>query len=675
MILHGDFETHSPQDLKDTGVDVYTKDPDADAWCLAWAFDDDEPELWRNGDPIPVDVMLHIQAGGQFAAHNCQFELAVWNNICVPKHRWLRLKPEQCLCTMCEGYAMALPGKLDDMSAALGIEIRKDLQGNRLAIQMSKPRSVSGAPPTILYEWWDSEDRKQRLYDYCKQDVRVEREVFNRVLRLSDDERKLWVVDCAINQRGVHVDRPAIAAALKVVAVEQTRLADELTVLTGGVVTYPSQVTALTTWIKTVLPESERHLIDGLAKQDIVDHLNDQFWADSRVTRALEIRQEYAKTSVAKLAAMETSVSEDSRLKYILQFGAAGSTGRWGGRRIQPQNMPRPKLKHKEIEAILEFLPRVSPAESIRRMELLYGAPMNVVSDILRGVITAKPGHLLFAGDYANIEGRVVAWLAGEDWKLQAFRDFDAGTGPDLYLLAAARIYGKHHTAYTKSSPERQIGKVSELACGYQGGVGAFQTMATTYGVKVPDEEAEFIKSAWREANPHIVSLWWELDRAAYDAVYSPGLVTTAAKGKIQFRMNGSFLFCRLPSGRCLCYPYARLKMATTWWGEEKEQVHYKCVDDRTKQWTETHTYGGKLTENIVQAIARDMLAFSIMAVDVAKWDIVLHVHDEIVVEAPATGAADRQLGMFLSLMAKQPEWSAGLPLAVEGWTGERYRK
>lgn len=666
MFCHIDFETRSPQDLEDVGVDRYTRDPDAGVWCMAYSYGEDETvHLWHPGLGKNPGIFFPLGfEGGQVVAHNAQFELAVWNNIMVPKYRWPRLDPAKVLCTMSMGYSMALPGKLDNMAAALGITERKDLAGSRLATQMSRPRGdYREESGDYVYHWWDEPEKLEKLYAYCQQDVRVEREVFKRLVHLPPDERHLWVVDFAINQRGMYVDLPAINAALNIVDIEQDRLAKELHTLTDGNVSFPSQVKALTEWIvMRGVP------LEGLAKQNVVDLLTQDFIPED-VRRAVEIRQEYAKTSVAKLAKIRDSVSDDHRIKGILQYHSAG-TGRWGGRRIQPQNMPRPKLKQKEIERLLEYMTTHRPATSIEYIELLYGHPMNVISDCLRGVLTAAPGHKLLAGDYSNIEGRTVAWLANETWKLQAFRDFDAGIGHDIYLLAAAKIYSKPVSDFTKSSPERQIGKVAELACGYQGGVGAFQTMATTYGVKVPDEEAEAIKTAWRESHPRICQLWYDLEEAALDAVGHPGTICSAANGKIKFKMSGSFLFCLLPSGRALCYPYARIAEKETWWGAVKDTVHYKAVDDRTKQWVETFTYGGKLTENIIQAIARDILADAIVKVAGAGWNIVLHVHDEIVVET-----VDGKVFDFIECMSQQPPWSAGLPIAVEGWAGFRYRK
>jgi DNA polymerase bacteriophage-type len=270
----------------------------------------------------------------------------------------------------------------------------------------------------------------------------------------------------------------------------------------------------------------------------------------------------------------------------------------------------------------------------------------------------------------------VLAWLAGEEWKLQAFRDYDAGIGPDLYLVTAGKIYHRPASDFTKKSPEREVGKRCELAFGYQGGVGAwrkFETYATKEYIPFSDEKVQEIKSAWRSAHPMIEKLWYELESAAYDAVSHPGTtVFIRPTQAIKFVVRGSFLFCRLPSGRVLTYPYPKLKAIETPWGEMKEQVHYLHVDGLTNQWEETHTYGGKLAENITQAVARDVLAEALVRLEHHLWSVVLHVHDEIVVEAPTDVNYLDAVGI---IMARVPIWAEGLPIAVEGWVGRRYRK
>ncbi len=664
--LHLDFETRSTAELKEVGLDNYARHPDTEPWCLAWAFGDDEPALWVPGGPPPLDVLLHVRDGGLVVAHNAAFEWAIWNQVCGPRYGWPALSITQMRCTMAACYAMALPGSLEKAAAALGITQQKDLAGGRLMMQMSRPRELK---PDGTLIWWDEPAKVRALYEYCQQDVRVEQALDQRLMPLSEAEQRLWEVDHAINQRGLYVDQPAILSAIQVVRCEADRLNQDIRTITANTVGFTSEVARLTQWIR-----GRGVVLDGLAKSAVLDALTLETLPQD-VRAALLTRQEAGKTSTAKLQTMLTAASADGRVKNTMQYHGAG-TGRWAGRRIQPHNLPRPTLSRPEVEQVLEFLPRLPTDEAIRRMELIYGQPLSVVSDCLRGMICAAPGNELLAGDYANIEGRGIAWLAGEDWKLDAFRAQDANTGPEIYVLTAEKMYPHKKGMITKKSPERQIGKVAELACGYQGGVGAFQTMANTYLVKVPDAEAEIIKTQWREAHPKIVQYWYDLDAAVIEAVMHPGLKTFAGPtGRHStFLVKGSFLLCKLPSGRVLTYPYPKLKSKETPWGDMKEQLHYMTVDGLSGKWVETSTYGGKLAENITQAVCRDLLAHSLQICEANGYPVVLHVHDEIVVELDETRARTVEAQVY-EAMASTPEWATGLPVVIEGWRGKRYRK
>ncbi len=711
--LHLDFESRSAADLKAVGVDNYSKHPTTDVWCMGYAFGDDKVEIWApgTGRDLPTHVRVHIERSGIVVAHNASFELAIWNNVCVPRYGWPPLKPEQCRDTMAMAYAMALPGSLEKAAAAVGIKEQKDVAGGRLMMQMCRPKAFSPAGETACPEcdgeghhmvmsefpvpcktckgarrvkvaekitWWDEPEKRQKLYDYCKQDVRVERELDKRLMPLSDDEQKMWVLDQKINNRGVYVDRPTVQAAIAVVQSEQDRLNQELRNVTNNFVGFCTETVRLGKWVA-----SRGVNMPGVAKADVLDALADESLPDD-VRAALHLRQEAGKSSTAKLRAMVDAASEDGRLRGMFQYHGAG-TGRWAGRRVQMQNLPRwPDWFHlDDAEQAIAMLHRPNAADFIR---VFYDNPMTIISYLLRPMLTAAPGNELFVCDFANIEGRGLAWLAGEDWKLDAFRAYDAGTGPDLYKVSANRIYATPVEDVSKD--QRQIGKVAELACGYGGGVGAFQTMAKTYFVKVPDEQAETIKGKWRDGHPATVKYWYALEEAAMDAVLNPGRKTSAGpKGRqVHYKVNGSFLWCLLPSGRALCYPYPKILPVKTPWGDMKDSVTYMTVIDQNARmrgkiiedpnakgdWQRVSTYSGKLSENVTQAICRDLLAASMQRVEDAGYPVVCHVHDEIVAEVPN---GKRNLEEFKNLCAGVPAWAEGLPVTVDGWAGTRYRK
>lgn len=306
------------------------------------------------------------------------------------------------------------------------------------------------------------------------------------------------------------------------------------------------------------------------------------------------------------------------------------------------------------------------------KIEFNYGAPMSALSDCLRGFCIPAKGKKFIAGDFSNIEGRDLAWLAGEEWKLEAFRQFDLGVGADIYVLGYSKSFKTPLDQVDDN--KRQVGKVQELSLGFGGGKGAFQNMAKNYGVKVSDAVAEEIKTAWRAANPETVQYWYALERAATHAVLNHGKVYAAgAKGRqVKFLVKGSFLWCQLPSGRPLCYPYPRIQEVMKPWGEAGDAVTYMYVDSLTNKWTRGSTYGGSLAENVTQATARDVLTEAMLRVEDAGYNIAFHVHDEIVAEVPDSFGSVKE---FERIMATPPEWAAGMPIAVKGWEGHRYGK
>ena len=653
VALHIDFETFSACDLPVAGLDNYARHATTGVHCMAYAFSDAGVCLWKpTTQPIVTsNVRSYVEKGGLVYAHNAAFELAIWNNVCVPRYGWPPLKPEQVRCTMAMAYAMSLPGALDKAAAALGIEQRKDQAGARVMMQLAQPK-----PDGTFWTPADDADKFAKLYDYCRQDVEVERALHHRMMELSDAEQRIWELDYLINQRGVQVDLTAINSAITLVEAEKARLNAAMLLTTGGVVGSCTEVQLLVKWIRTQGVD-----VPGLAKADVLDALSGEL--PVAVRRALELRKEAAKSSTAKLVAMKEAASADGRVRGTLQYHGA-STGRWAGRRIQIQNYPRPRvgIKPKDVQVMIDLF------KNRDLLDMSYGPVMDAIADCLRGMIIPKPGHDLVAADFSAIEARVLAWLAGEEKVLTIFR-----THGKIYEHAAAGIYRKPMEAVTKD--ERQIGKVAVLALGYGGGKGAFQSMARNYNVKVSDDEAEEIKSAWREAHPKIVRYWHDLESAAINAVDLDVVCKAGAPGRmVSFRKSGSFLWCKLPSGRVLCYPYPSIKETSVPWGGTKGALHFWSVNGTTKKWEESSTYGGSLAENVTQAVARDLLAEAMIRLESKGFPVVTHVHDEVVVEI-ATSCDDSHLPQIEQVMAEVPAWAEGLPLSAEGWRARRYRK
>ena len=655
--LHLDLETRSTLDLKKVGVFVYAAHPTTDVWCAAFAVDDGPIQVWTPGDPCPEVIAWAILGEWPIVAHNAQFEATMWARVLAPRYGWPIPGPRQWRCTMAMALAMALPGHLEGAAAAAGLDNAKDAAGSRLMLQMSKPRSITDpakgldlGQPAIT--WWDAPEKIARLIEYCKQDVAVERELDERLRPLSTKEQEMWQLDQTINRRGVTVDVELALAAQPILDTAMALLNVEMKRITDGGVQACSNTGQLAAWLRSM-----GFQVDSVDKAALADNYTFKD-APSFVKRAIELRQEAGMSSTAKLKAMIAVAGPDGRARGMLRFHMA-TTGRWSGTLIQVQNLPRNTPKPRALDGMMALI----AAGDTEGLDMIYGPPLQVISSCLRGFIRAADGHELMAADFSAIEARVVAWLAGEERVLNVFR----GDGK-IYEHAAAGIYDVPLEKVTKD--QRFIGKVAILALGYQGGVGAFTAMARGYGVEIDEEKANEIKVAWRKANPNIVQFWYDVERAAISAVRSPGEVFKA--GRIMFKQKGSFLFCRLPSSRLICYPYPFICPTTTPWGAMKDVLWFKGQEPLTRGWTILSTYGGKLVENITQAVARDLMAEAMLRLENAGYLVVMHIHDEVVCEVPE-GTGD--LKVFETIMAEVPGWAQGLPISAEGWKGTKYRK
>lgn len=698
-VLHLDFESRSPlpfgRGQKTVNAYVYADCPNTDLWCAAYAFDDDDVELWFPGEPCPQSIKRHIFKGRTITAHNAQFErIMIWR-LAAKRYGWPKPDIEQFDCTMARCYAMALPGALGNAAKVLKLDIGKDDEGQRLMQQMAKPRKrhEDGS-----FTWWDDYEKRQRLYEYCRRDVEVERLLDKELFQLSDIEKRVYWLDQRMNDRGVFIDQKTRARAQYVVGELLEQANAEMAETTKNAVTACSQIGKLTEWVISRLEEEGLpHDIGSLDEESIDDLL--AFDLPDDVETALTLRKSSAKTSTSKLEAMERHADADGRVRGTVQYAGAGRTGRWAGRGPQFQNLPRPSKEMEDPAAVGQAISILQKADP-DLFQFSYDEPLSTVAFCLRSVISAEPGNDLIDADFSNIEGRGTAWLAGEQWKLDAYMAYDRGEGPDLYLVAAGKIFG---VSPDDAKPQRQIGKVSELALNYGGGPNAFATMGKTYGLKIGDHynaiwdvtserikqevgeawenyghkmgmaerawsAAEAVKRPWREAHLATVQLWEDIENAAKAAVEREGEKIVC--GKITFLRRGSFLMCQLPSGRVLFYAYPYIKRKKTPWGSEKDTLFYQGVI-LGGRWGRIHTYGGKLVENIVQAIARDIMAEAGLRVD-PVYPLILTIHDELLSEIKKTfGSVEG----FCRLMGVRPPWAPDFPLAVDGWRHERFGK
>jgi DNA polymerase len=518
-------------------------------------------------------------------------------------------------------------------------------------MMMARPRKARQGEDATATHYFNDEDRKRRLRDYNVQDVETEREAFHRLPPLSLQEQKLWELDARINDRGFHVAVDLARAAHQIAQSAGPEVNAELAAATDGAVTSVYQIAKLQTWLQQHGYNSKR-----LDKKSIEASLKDDE-VPLPVRRVLQLRLNGGGAAAKKLSALLSTVGKDDRVRGAFKFHAA-STGRWGGSRFQPQNLKRPDGKDPEaaIEAVLS-----GDLERVRQL----GNPLSIIGDLGRSLICAASGKTLIGADFSAIESRVLAWVAGEQWKLDAYSRYDATHDPrdEPYCETACRIFRVSSGTYTKDSPERNVGKTCDLAFGYAGGVNAFRKFSDAF----TDEEVKQFNRDWRAAHPKIKQYWYRLDKAAWTAVVQRGRVVRCAV--ITFKCDGAFLQLTLPSGRKLSYPQPRII------GDEHEQ-HVVFADNAAGQFQDCRhgqgAYGGLWTENVVSGIARDLLADSMLRIEAANYPIVLHVHDEVVAEVPeGLGSLDQ----FTHLMIRKPAWALDLPIAAKAWTGKRYTK
>ena len=640
-----DIETYSSVDLGKAGVFKYAEAPDFRILLIAYSW---------NGGPVtvfqgcstkePINAVEEQYAKEFLAclkdpdvvktAFNANFEIT-----CLSKWLGMELDAREWDCTMIRAASLGLPMTLEGAGRALGLpeDQQKLKTGKELIRFFSKPnRKGERNLPEDAPEKWAA------FMKYNAQDVVAEMRIREKLLPFSEpeEEHTLWCLDQRINRRGVRIDR---AMAEGIVAYEKERkprlkaYAQELTGLPN-----PNSVQQLRGWMAEQGIETEsltKDTVSALLKESIPENIKE----------VLRVRQAMGKTSTKKYQAMLDAVCEDDRVRGLLQFYGS-RTGRWAGRLVQVQNLPQNHMQD------LDLARELVRDRDFDTLELLYGATSKVLSELIRTTFIPSEGKTFVVSDFSAIEARVIAWLAGEKWRLDVFKN-----GGDIYCASASRIYGVPVEKHGVNGHLRQRGKVAELALGYQGGVGAMKRMDTTGSV--PEEEMQRIVRDWRRSSPHIVRLWRDIEDTARRAIRDGGtLKTHGITFKKRAKEGVSFLVITLPSGRFISYPYPRLT------GDDR--ITYMGVDQTTKKWERIETYGGKMVENIVQAIARDCLAVAMTRVEEAGYPIVMHVHDEIIVEAERG-----DLEAVNELMAAPIAWAPGLPLRGDGYVTPYYRK
>jgi DNA polymerase len=684
----------------------YAEHPSTIVLCLAYDLKDGRGKRqWLPGHPPPLDLFEHIAVGGLIEAWNVSFERHIWERVCVPRMGWPPVPRQQWRCAMAKARAFALPGGLAKAADVLGTQARKNEEGRRLLKRFSVPRNPTKDDDRLRLDP-ATDDEGPALYAYNTQDIATEAEVSSLLPDLQPEELAWWQTDQEINCRGVQIDTAGVENCLAVVDTALSQYHGELAVLTGGAVSAASEVAALLAWLGTTgvyLTALDDEAVSGaLARTDL----------PAGARRALEIRALTSSASVKKLNAMTMTVCADGRARDLYTYHGA-RTGRATGGALQPTNLPNhgPEMRRCGIcarhcgkhhlscawcggppgevvewnAAAVEDVLYVARSRSLPLVEWFFGPALAAISGCLRGLLIAAPGHDLIASDFSAIEAVVLAELAGEDWRRGVFR-----THGKIYEMSASKITGvpfedimEHRRRTGQHHPLRKkVGKVAELALGYQGWIGAMQAFGADEFM-TPDEMKDAILK-WREASPAIVDLWggqrrkWREERyglegAFVDAIQNPGKEFDVRGMKVLRR--GDVVYIRLLSGRHLTYHKPRLERSDR--RENEMAISYQGWNTNPKNggvgWIEMRTWGGRLVENVTQATARDIQRHSLVAQERAGYPIVLHIYDENVAEVPEGWGSVEE---FERLMATMPDWAAGWPVrAAGGWRGKRYRK
>lgn len=715
--VHLDFETYSECDLKKAGTWAYSEHPSTEIICMSYAIGDEPPKLWLPHHPLPDFLKEYNSFIWKLHAHNSFFEYCILRNtmkIAVPHIEcWVD--------SAAMAAALSLPRGLGNLCEVLGVDLKdaKDKYGMYLIRKLCIPQKYTAKemqgryarweeecedplhnppPPSKAYRSRDSE-LLDRLYEYCIQDVIAERACTKIMMPLNPDEQKVWEIDQVINLRGVNVDVELVEDCIAIYEKQVKILTDKLTDMTH--LDNPNSQQQFLGWAK-----EHGYTEDNLQADTLRDYLKTmemETHAAYVLKAAIELKVSLARTAPKKFYALLRRLGLDGRNRGSFMYHGAG-TGRWASLGINLQNLLRPLMG--DVDLIISMLPERDP----EILELYWGDTIEALASCIRGMLIPSPGGRLIICDYAQVEARIIAWLAGEEATLDVFRQ-----GKDIYVHAASQIFKLESKDVGKD--ERFSGKTAILACGFQGGWAALQKMAKNYGKVLEDKFCNEIVMKWRKQNPRIVAYWDALEQAAISAINNPGkefqVGVMDQEGplnlpSVKYKVAKGFLFCQLPSGRLLAYASPSLVTKTVRYfkiegGEfsrsvvfspevhtrsqfealadqhgtkvkefDTHSIRFFGVHSKTKQWCRLHTYGGSLAENVTQAVARDLLADSMIRAEKKGYEIVLHVHDELVADMPyGQGSLDE----LREIMLDSPEWARGLPLDAAGGESGRFKK
>ena len=642
-ILEMDIETFSDVDLIKCGVYAYADSPAFEVLLFAYSFDGGETRVidLAQGEELPGEVAEAVFDGSVVkTAFNANFE-----RTCLSKYFGRYLPPDSWHCSAVQAAVLALPRSLEDVGAVLGLDERKMKEGKELIRYFCvpcKPTKANGGRrrnlPCHAPEKWEVFKR------YCRRDVDVEKAIRRKLGKfpIPEGEMEAYRLDQRINDRGVLVDMGLVRQAVRCERLHKGVATERAYELTG--LENPNSVAQLKGWLGENGVEAE-----SLSKKAVTEMIGE---SDGEVEELLRLRLLMAKTSVKKYEAMERSVCSDGRVHGLLQFYGANRTGRWAGRLVQVQNLPQNHIED------LELARRLVREGRFEDVEMLYDSTPNVLSELIRTAFVPEPGCRFVVADFSAIEARVLAWLAGETWRLEVFSSHGK-----IYEASAAAMFHVPVEEVTKGSPLRQKGKIAELGLGYGGAAGALVSMGAL-DMGLSEDDLPPLVAAWRRANPHITQFWWDVDKAAVEAVTKR---TGTRAGRIGFEYRSGILFVMLPSGRKLAY--VKPRMAVNKFG--REGLTYEGILEN-KKWGRIETYGPKLVENIVQGTARDLLAEAMLRVEKRGYPIVMHCHDEIIAEVPEGMGSVEEM---CEVMAVRPSWAEGLPLRADGYECPFYQK